>query len=215
VDFKYTPLHSHHETAEMPSSTRERLTEAALRRFYRDGFRNVGLDQILADVGISKTAFYKHFESKDALMLAVLEMKNVWLQDLLRTTILQRNDVTPVERLRSLFDIVQQFIDSDDFQGCIFVNVAMEFPLQHEPAHLAAAEHKRAIEALVCELASQAGADDPTSLAQELCLVMEGAYVTRHVTGDPRAAAVGRRITDQLIEKHIAHAATPTAEPVA
>jgi hypothetical protein len=32
----------------MPSSTRQRLTEATVRRFYRDGFRNVGLEQVLA-----------------------------------------------------------------------------------------------------------------------------------------------------------------------
>jgi AcrR family transcriptional regulator len=195
----------------MPATTRQRLLESALKRFYREGFRNVGIDQILADVGISKTAFYKHFESKEDLMLAVLEMKNVWLQDLLRTTVLQRNDPTPVERLRGLFDVVQQFVDSDDFHGCLFVNVAMEFPLQHEPAHRAAALHKRAIEALVCELAAQAGAANPAALAQELCLVMEGAYVTRHVTGDSGAAAVGRRIADDLIARHLPQAASLAA----
>ena len=65
-------------------TTRKRLIEAAVRRFYRDGFRNVGIDQMYADVGISKTAFYKHFESKDDLMLAVLAEQNRWLQDTLR-----------------------------------------------------------------------------------------------------------------------------------
>ena len=68
----------------MRSPTRQRLTEAAVRRFYRDGFRNVGLDQVLADVGISKTAFYKHFECKEDLVLAALEMQNRWLQDTFR-----------------------------------------------------------------------------------------------------------------------------------
>ena len=66
-----------------------------MRRFYRDGFRNVGLDQVLADVGISKTAFYKHFESKDDLMLAALEKQNVWLQDTFRTMIRQRGGANP------------------------------------------------------------------------------------------------------------------------
>lgn len=193
----------------MPSSTRQRLTEAALRRFYRDGFRNVGLDQILADVGISKTAFYKHFESKDALMLAVLEMKDVWLQDLLRTTLAEGDESPPAERLRRLFDVAQQFVDSDDFHGCIFVNVAMEFPLPHEPAHKAAAEHKRAIEAIVEELAAQAGADDPAALAQELCLIMEGAYVSRQVTGDRRSAAIARRVADRAIAAHLPPASVP------
>ena len=58
--------------------------EAAGRRFYRDGFRMVGLDQILAEVGISKTAFYKHFESKDDLMLAALEDHDREMQETFR-----------------------------------------------------------------------------------------------------------------------------------
>jgi AcrR family transcriptional regulator len=183
----------------MPVDTRERLINAALLRFYRDGFRNVGIDQVLADVGISKTAFYKHFESKDDLMLAVLEKKNVWLQQLLGQIAAQRADGDPVAQLRRLFDIVDQIIASDEYQGCIFVKVAMEFPLPHEPAHHAAAAHKRAVEAIVRELAAQAGADDPQSLAEELCLIMEGAYVTRQVTGDPQTIAIARRVADALI----------------
>jgi AcrR family transcriptional regulator len=180
-------------------TTRDRLIDAAARRFYRDGFRNVGIDQVLADVGISKTAFYKHFESKDDLMLAVLEMKNVWLQQVLREVTSQRSDLSPLDQLRRLFDLVEQIIASDNYQGCMFINVAMEFPLPHEPAHRAAAEHKQAIEAIVCELAAQAGADDPGALAEELCLIMEGAYVTRQVTGDAQTIEIARRVADAAI----------------
>jgi AcrR family transcriptional regulator len=187
----------------MPTSTRDRLVDAAAKRFYRDGFRNVGIDQILADVGISKTAFYKHFESKDELMLAVLEMKNAWLQATLRGISRPTGEGDPAERLRGLFDVVQQNIDSDDYQGCLFVNVAMEFPLNHEPAHRAAAEHKRAIESLVRELAEDAGAADPAALAQELCMVMEGAYVTRQVTGEPSTIAIARRVANRVIAAHL------------
>jgi AcrR family transcriptional regulator len=111
----------------MPS-TRQRLAEAAVRRFYRDGFRNVGLDQVLADVGISKTAFYKHLECKDDLVLAALEMQNRWLQDTFRDMVRQRGGAAPVGQLRALLDVVDRIIDADDYQGCIFVNVAMEFP---------------------------------------------------------------------------------------
>ena len=75
-------------------TTRLRLIEAAVRRFYRDGFRNVGIDQVFSDVGISKTAFYKHFESKDDLMLAALEMQNGWIQETFRTMIRERGGPT-------------------------------------------------------------------------------------------------------------------------
>jgi AcrR family transcriptional regulator len=190
----------------MPSTTRERLTEAAVRRFYRDGFRNVGLDQVLADVGISKTAFYKHFDCKEDLMLAALEMKNRWLQDTFRDMVRDRGGATPVGQLRALFDVVDQLINTDEFQGCIFVNAAMEFPLPHDPAHVAAAEHKRAIEAIVSEMAARAGAAEACRMARELCLIMEGAYVTRQVTGDKQSVDVARRLADLVIAAHLPHA---------
>jgi len=187
----------------MPNSTRHRLIEAAGRRFYRDGFRNVGIDQVLADVGISKTAFYKHFESKDDLMLAALEVRNVWLQETFRDMIRSHGGPDAAAQLRGLFDVVERVINSDEFQGCIFVNVAMEFPLAHEPAHLAAAEHKRAIEAIVRDLAAEANADDPAAMAQELCLIIEGAYVTRQVTNDPQTIAIARRVAESVSGKRL------------
>ena len=186
----------------MRTPTRQRLVEAAIRRFYRDGFRSVGIDQVIADVGISKTAFYKHFESKEDLMLAALEMQNAWLQDTFRTMIRERGGSTAVGQLHAALDVVDLIIASDDFQGCIFVNAAMEFPLAHEPAHVAASENKKAIEDILYTLALEAGADDPRALAQELCLIMEGTYVTRHVTGNKHTIEIARRIADLVIASH-------------
>jgi len=188
----------------MASATRQRLIETALRRFYRDGFRNVGIDQILTEVGISKTAFYKHFECKDDLMLAVLEKQNLWLQNTFHEMIRERGGDSAIGQLRAILDVVEMIIKSDEFQGCIFVNAAMEFPLLHEPAHLAAAENKRAIEKIICELATRAGAADPRALAEELCLIFEGAYVTRQVTGNLQTIDIARRVADRAIALHLA-----------
>ena len=183
----------------MTTPTRQRLVEAAIRRFYRDGFRNVGIDQVLADVGISKTAFYKHFESKEDLMLAALQMQNDWLNDTFRKMIRERGGPTAIGQLHAVLDVVEHIIESDDFQGCIFVNVAMEFPLPHEPAHVAASQNKQAIEDIVLVLAEESGADDPHALAQELCLIMEGAYVTRQVTGNKDTVNIARRVARLVI----------------
>src|SRR6201984_2381733 len=98
--------------------TREPLLEAPVRRFYRDGFRSVGIDQVLADVGISKTAFYKHFECKEDLMLAALEMQNQWLQDTFRSMVRERGGPSARGQLDALLDVVQVIIESDDYQGC-------------------------------------------------------------------------------------------------
>jgi AcrR family transcriptional regulator len=186
----------------MPSSTRQKLVDAAIRRFYRDGFRSVGIDQVLGDVGISKTAFYKHFESKEDLMLAALEMQNVWLQETFRSMICDRGGPSAIGRLHAVLDVVDHILETDEFQGCIFVNAAMEFPLLHEPAHVLASRNKEAIEDIVHNFALEAGATDPRALAQELCLIIEGAYVTRHVTGNKQTIEIARRIATQIITTH-------------
>ena len=196
----------------MKTPTPQRLIEAATRRFYRDGFRSVGLDQILSDVEISKTAFYKHFESKEDLMVAALETQNALLQDKFRTMIRDRGGPEPLAQLYAVLDVVNDILESDEFQGCIFVNAAMEFPLPHEPAHLAASRYKQAIEEIIYDLAVAAGASGPRDLAKELCLIIEGAYVTRQVTGNRHTIDIARRLARRSIAAHLA-TATGAAVP--
>jgi len=187
----------------MPTDTRQRLVDAARQRFYSDGFRNVGIDAILNDVGISKTAFYKHFESKDDLMVAVLEAVGGFLDQKFRQMVKERGGPSAAGQLQSLLDVVQHVIESKDFHGCIFVNAAMEFPSQHDPVHQAATRHKRALEEFVYELAERARVENPAALAQEFCMVIEGAYVTRTVTGNPATIQIARSLADQIIARHV------------
>jgi len=180
--------------------------EAAFQRIYRDGFRHVAIDQILADVGISKTAFYKHFECKEDLLLAALENQHRSLEADFRQVVRERGGDSPARQLRALFDAVENITESDWFRGCVFVNVSMEFPLPHEPAHQVAANSKAAIEQVVQEIAAQAGAADPLALAQELCLIMEGAYVTKHVTGSTATMSIARRLAERALAAHLPEA---------
>ena len=187
----------------MPTDTRQRLIDAARQRFYRDGFRNVGLDAILADVGISKTAFYNHFESKDHLMVEVLETVGSYLQEHFRGMTRERGGRSALGQLRALFDVVDNLIDQEDFHGCIFVNAAMEFPLPHDPAHQVAVRHRKALAEFIFELAERARAEDPAALTEEICMIMEGAYVTRSLTRDPRTIGTARRLAEHAFQTHL------------
>jgi AcrR family transcriptional regulator len=187
----------------MPSATRKKLIDAAAKRFYVDGFREVGIDQILTDVGISKTAFYKHFQCKEDLMLAVLDDRDQWMRQTFVEMVRQRGGDTGYGQLMALFDVVDFFVASDDFQGCIFVHAAIEFPLPHDPVHQAAKRNKQSMEDLIEQFAIEADARDPRALAQELCLIMEGVYVTKHVTRNPAAVEIARRIAHRTIAAHL------------
>jgi AcrR family transcriptional regulator len=185
-------------------TTRDRLIESAFERFNRDGFRAVGLDQILADVGISKTAFYKHFESKDDLVVAVLSHMDNWLRDAFLAMIREiAPDDRPRDQLLAIFEVVEQIISKEDFRGCFFVNAILEYPLAHDPAHMAAAANKLAIETLVAQIAQRAGAAEPEALAEDICLITEGAYVVSQVHGAAHAAAIARRTGCALIDQKL------------
>ncbi len=195
----------------MATDTRQKLMDAAFTRFYRDGFRNVGIDQILADVGISKTAFYKHFESKEDLMVAALEDHYEKMEREFLRLVRDRGGDSPVAQLRALFDAVENILESERFRGCVFVNASIEFPLPHEPAHVAAAKSKAAFERMVRQIAERAGADDPAALAQELALILEGAYVTRHVSGNLQTIDIARRLGERVISLRIPQGADERA----
>ena len=197
----------------MATDTRRRLIDAALVRFKRDGFREVGVEQIFGDVGISRTAFYKHFASKDDLMVAALEVQTGLAQDALRRQVRERGGTSAVGQLRALFDTVESFIESDEFHGCVFVNAAIEFPLPHDPAHEAAARNRVVMVEMIQDLAERAGASEPPLMAEEFCLLMEGVYVARQVTGRHDVVDVARRIAEDVLHRHLGVTPLTAAPP--
>lgn len=188
--------------------TKDRLVQAAITRFYKEGFRNVGLDQIIADVGISKTAFYKHFASKDELLLAALDEKAQWLSGICREIVWQKGGPTAEGQLRAVFDLVEFILSQDEFQGCIFVRAVMEFPNPNEPIFQAAAANRHIVETFVLQLEENCRIADPQTLARKLCLIAEGAYVMQHVTGNKQTIDYARSLANLAIDDALGQSRT-------
>jgi AcrR family transcriptional regulator len=186
------------------SSTRQRLIDVGRDLFYREGFHGVGLDRVLAVTGVTKTTFYNHFESKDALVLEVVQQQDLWWRRTFQQQLRERGGDSPRQQLRAIFDVVNGLIHTEGFRGCMFINVAFEFPSPHDPVHEAAVENKRAIESIVCDLAARAGAKDPVGFAQQITLLMEGVYITSQVTGNIASATIAARVADLMIQSHLA-----------
>ena len=157
----------------MIESTRERLIQTAHELFYREGFHAVGLDRILGEVGVTKTTFYNHFESKDQLIVEVVREHDRWWREKLCAMLRERGGDNPRSQLKVVFEVLDEVMSSDEYHGCIFINVAVEFPLQHDPAHQAAAKNKHGIETIIRDLATRAGAADPSAFAEKFSLLME------------------------------------------
>ncbi|MCC6683384.1 MAG: TetR/AcrR family transcriptional regulator [Phycisphaeraceae bacterium] len=182
--------------------TRDRLLWAASNLFYAHGFHAVGLDRILAEVGVTKTTFYNHFESKDELMVEVLKLRDKWETQQLMDMADQLAGGDPGQTLLCLFDAMHVWFNDEKFLGCIFINAAHEFPNPNDPVHQAAAEHKIRVMGLLEELAVKAALREPRELSEQLTILIEGAITLRQVTQNHNAARIARRSAELIVDRH-------------
>jgi AcrR family transcriptional regulator len=184
---------------EIPRRGRGRLVAISVELFYRHGFNAVGLDRVLDEAGVTKTAFYKHFKSKNELLVAAVEMRDSWELQAWKQAAQRVGGDDPRAQLLALFDVLDVWFNDAEFGGCMFLNVASEFPNPHDPVHRAAARHKLATRGMVRELAARAGVTDPDSFADMYMIAFEGALVLRQVYGRNDAARRARPLVEQLL----------------
>lgn len=185
---------------ETPSATRQRLLEAAEVLFYEEGFHAVGLDRLLAVVEISKQGFYRHFASKEDMVVEVIRWHDRWWREHCRRLIAQRADGQPRRQLETLAEVFIEVLSGQAFRGCFFINAIAEFPNPHHPVHRAAVEAKDNMEALVRDLALCAGAHDPVAFAREFAILFEGALASRYLRRADDVVPILRRMTGSLFD---------------
>lgn len=165
-----------------PSSVRERLLDTAADLFYREGVRAVGVDRVVERTGVAKTSLYRHFPSKDDLVAAVLERddQNYWLH---WDRVTQRLGQDPTAELTAHVQWIAQYIARPEFRGCAFLNAATEFPAADHPARQVALRHKAELRRRLGVLTQRLGANAPDQLADQLVLLIDGAYVNGQLRG--------------------------------
>lgn len=184
---------------QLMSAVRDRLLDSAERLVYRHGVHGVGIDAILADAKVAKMSLYKHFRSKEALVVAMLERRNeawmMWFVE--RTNRLASRAGGPVP---AMFDALGEWFRRPDFHGCAFVNCAAEFPDPRHPIRRVAERHKKALKAAVVAACRQSRIN--TSMASALYLLVEGAITAALVEGRPAPAQAGKRAALHLLTRH-------------
>ena len=161
--------------SEARKPVRERILETAAEMFYRDGIRAVGIDAIIARSGVAKMSLYRHFSSKDALVAAWLEDRNAFFWRRWDRAEASRGD-DPRSRLEGILDMIAATVSQRQWRGCPFLNTGTEFPEPDHPARGIILANKQAVRARLRTLAAAAGARDPDVLAQQLQLLIDGAY---------------------------------------
>jgi AcrR family transcriptional regulator len=178
---------------------RERILDTAYELFSRRGVRDVGIDEVIERAGVAKATLYRHFPSKDDLVIAFLERREqrwtlAWVEAEAR-----RRGTTPEEQLLAIFELFDEWFHRDDFEACSFINVLLEMGPAH-PAGQASLRHLASIRSVVARLAEEAALRDPESFARSWHILMKGSIVSA-AEGDAEAAKRARSMASLLIEQ--------------
>ena len=181
------------------SSKADQLIQAALELFNERGYRATGIDAILARAGVAKMTLYKHFRTKDDLVLAALRRADEQSRREMFAEI-ERRATEPRERMLALFDYASDWVSGDGFRGCLFIRATGEFSEGDGPIRDACTEHSALVTRYIAGLAVQAGASDAESLANQLMLLFKGVLTAGQGGADAAVIAQARAAAQTLID---------------
>jgi AcrR family transcriptional regulator len=180
-----------------PATARERILETAYDLFSRHGVRSVGIDRIVAEAGVAKMSLYRHFASKDELVLAFLDLREQrWSYDWLRAETEQRAK-RPADRLLVVFDVFDEWMRRDDYEGCPFIRIVLDLQDPEGPAYQDAIVRLENVRELLVAYATEAGFADADDVAYQIQILLMGSIVSAS-RGDRGAARRARRLAELL-----------------
>lgn len=182
----------------MPNK-RDQLVATALELFLEHGYHATGIDRIVAESGVAKMTLYNHFESKDQLIAAALELQDErWLAKV--ASYLDHIGGAPRDKLLAVFDLHTQWYCGGEFHGCAFIKASNEYTDPGHPLHAYAAAHYRRLRERLVALADEAGIRSADGLAGQLVLLLIGATSQALLASDHASATQARGIARRLID---------------
>jgi len=179
---------------------RERILRTAYELFLKHGFSAVGVDRIVAEAGVAKTTLYRHFRSKNDLVVAVLERhEDLWTVGWLEPET-RRRAAADDEQIVAVFEAFDDWFRDEGYQGCMFINSLLEVHDDTSPIHTAALGGIEHVYARLVDWAENAGVDDPTAFAHRMQLLMRGAIVAA-VEGRFDAVAEAGALARELLAR--------------
>ena len=184
---------------------RQHIVETAYRLFKRDGFHATGIDKIIAEAEVAKMTMYRHFPSKEGLIVEVLD----WRAERFKQQLGQLAEaaMTPHEKVMAIFDWHERWFESPDFHGCLFQHALAEFGEQAHAVFETVARQKHNLQQQLRDILAQSLPDDRAGhIAPTLFMLIEGATVLDHM-GQSKTAITSARgaATDVLASAGALH----------
>jgi AcrR family transcriptional regulator len=178
------------------SEPRARLLAKASELFYREGVNSVGVDRIVSEASVTRATFYRHFPSKQDLVLAYLQSAHDVIEERIAIALAMED---PKARLRAIGEDIADQLRSPGFGGCAFIKVASEFDDPDEPIRRAVAAHRAWFAEIVRTAFADAGHVRPDDPTRHFVMLRDGAMVAGYLDGSEQTAETFTRGVDGLL----------------
>jgi AcrR family transcriptional regulator len=185
----------------MNPSKKDILVTGAMKVFYQYGFHASGMDLVAKEVGISKTSIYKHFRTKEELILAVLELRDKQFRSWL-VSFVEKRASTPKEQILAIFDALNEWFNQKDYKGCLFIKASAEYQSLNDPIHISSAKHKKSIVNYIEEKLKWMGVTEPKDLSEQLNLLIEGSIVVAKISGPKNVINLAKKSASIILDSH-------------
>ncbi|GLZ48250.1 TetR family transcriptional regulator [Actinomycetospora sp. NBRC 106375] len=184
------------------SEARERLLAKASELFYRDGIRAVGVERIIAETPTTRATFYRHFPSKEALVVAYLQGVDTQTRAGIRAAV--ESAPSPADAVRAIASVLVDDLARPGFRGCAFLKAAAEFPEPDDPVHRVVVDHRAWYLATLTELFAEVFGTSPRRgrpehAAQHFLMMRDGAMSGAHLDGAAHVGDAFHRGVDGLL----------------
>jgi AcrR family transcriptional regulator len=177
---------------------RQHIIETAYTLFKRDGFHATGIDRIIAEAEVAKMTMYRHFPSKDGLIVEVLN----WRTDRFKRQLdrLSETAMTPDEKIMAVFDWHERWFDSPDFHGCLFQHALAEFGERDHAVFEAVMRQKRDLQDRIRDILAQSMQEGrEPHIAMILFMLIEGATMLAQMGQGKEAIDNARNVAADLL----------------
>lgn len=185
------------EASRRVAPAKARILDTAMRRFYDDGIRQVGVDLLISESKVTKATFYKHFGSKDRLVLDYISTRRDAALESIGGLVTAHDD--PRVGLRLVADAVVAQVNAPGYRGCPFQKASAEFADPAHPVRAVATQFHDSLHEILTDALSRMRHPLPGEAADELVLAYDGAMAWSYVGDVIAASAALRRTFDRVI----------------
>ncbi|MBO9123823.1 MULTISPECIES: TetR/AcrR family transcriptional regulator [unclassified Rhizobium] len=172
-------------------SSRDDLLAKVGDIFYANGTYLVGMAELIKHLQTTRVTFYRHFASKEEMIVAYLQQRDAAVRDQLADVVGGRRGTAAA---LDVFSNLEQKTSAENFRGCAFFLAAIENP-QSAKIQSAARSHKDFLKSFFLSLMQK----PDEALAEQLLLLYEGALASSALRREAGAAATARSIAAHLM----------------